>query len=173
VLLTRFSLSHTQARCGPAAPTHASPHCQASPKRSSRARFLSTTGSWSEWGGDTRGGRRERTLGELGIDTNPGATITELILEDEKAEGTIHLAFGTNTGFGGDNQASVHIDGLVRDAYVELAPNRLTRTGAERFSPCGFGRHIPCMTLVYVAGLATPTIKVEVDAWASASDPLA
>jgi 2-iminobutanoate/2-iminopropanoate deaminase len=30
------------------------------------------------------------------------------------------------------------------------------------------GAHTPCMTLIYVAGLATPEIKVEVDAWASA-----
>jgi 2-iminobutanoate/2-iminopropanoate deaminase len=27
--------------------------------------------------------------------------------------------------------------------------------------------HTPCMTLVYVAGLASPRLKVEVDAWAS------
>jgi len=31
--------------------------------------------------------------------------------------------------------------------------------------------HAPCMTLLYVAGLASPTIKVELDAWASASEP--
>ena len=30
--------------------------------------------------------------------------------------------------------------------------------------------HAPCMTLVYVAGLASPALKVEVDAWASADD---
>jgi 2-iminobutanoate/2-iminopropanoate deaminase len=35
------------------------------------------------------------------------------------------------------------------------------------------GTHTPCMTLIYVAGLATPEIKVEVDAWASASEPTA
>ena len=29
--------------------------------------------------------------------------------------------------------------------------------------------HTPCMTLVYVAGLAAPSLKVEIDAWASAS----
>jgi enamine deaminase RidA (YjgF/YER057c/UK114 family) len=29
------------------------------------------------------------------------------------------------------------------------------------------GGHAPCMTLIYVAGLASPAIKVEVDAWAS------
>jgi 2-iminobutanoate/2-iminopropanoate deaminase len=29
------------------------------------------------------------------------------------------------------------------------------------------GAHTPCMTLVVVAGLATPALRVEVDAWAS------
>jgi leucyl aminopeptidase (aminopeptidase T) len=88
-------------------------------------------GSAAEWLLETleAGGANGRTLGELGIGTNPGATISGLILEDEKAEGTIHLAFGTNTGFGGDNQASVHIDGLVRDASVELDGLALLREG--------------------------------------------
>lgn len=27
--------------------------------------------------------------------------------------------------------------------------------------------HAPCMTLLYVAGLASPALKVEIDAWAS------
>lgn len=29
--------------------------------------------------------------------------------------------------------------------------------------------HAPAMTLLYVAGLASPTLKVEIDAWASAA----
>lgn len=28
--------------------------------------------------------------------------------------------------------------------------------------------HIPCMTVLYVAGLASPALKVEIDAWACA-----
>jgi len=28
------------------------------------------------------------------------------------------------------------------------------------------GDHQPCMTVIYVAGLASPTLKVEIDAWA-------
>jgi enamine deaminase RidA (YjgF/YER057c/UK114 family) len=28
--------------------------------------------------------------------------------------------------------------------------------------------HMPCMTVLYVAGLASPAIKVEIDAWACA-----
>ena len=30
--------------------------------------------------------------------------------------------------------------------------------------------HQPCSTLVYVAALASPTLKVEIDAWASRAD---
>ena len=75
------------------------------------------------------GGPNGRTIAELGIGTNPGATITGVILEDEKAEGTVHFAFGTNTSFGGANQASVHIDGLVREATVELDRRPALRDG--------------------------------------------
>jgi leucyl aminopeptidase (aminopeptidase T) len=75
------------------------------------------------------GGENGRTIAELGIGTNPGATITGAILEDEKAEGTVHLAFGTNIGMGGANLASVHIDGLVRQAEVELDGRTVLRDG--------------------------------------------
>jgi leucyl aminopeptidase (aminopeptidase T) len=75
------------------------------------------------------GGENGRTLAELGIGTNPGAKISGQILEDEKVEGTVHFAFGTNTSFGGDNQATVHIDGLVRNATVELDGRFTLRDG--------------------------------------------
>lgn len=29
-----------------------------------------------------------------------------------------------------------------------------------------FGGHLPCTTLIYVVALATPALKVEIDAWA-------
>jgi 2-iminobutanoate/2-iminopropanoate deaminase len=32
------------------------------------------------------------------------------------------------------------------------------------------GYHTPCMTLLFVVGLATPRLKVEIDAWASSAD---
>ena len=57
---------------------------------------------------------------QLGIGTNPAAILTGKILEDEKVEGTAHLAFGTNTGIGGENEASVHIDGLIKLPTIEL-----------------------------------------------------
>jgi enamine deaminase RidA (YjgF/YER057c/UK114 family) len=33
------------------------------------------------------------------------------------------------------------------------------------------GGHAPCMTLIYVSGLASPAVKLEVDAWASTDSP--
>jgi leucyl aminopeptidase (aminopeptidase T) len=88
-------------------------------------------GGAADWLSETldAGGTTGRVIAELGIGTNPGATITGLILEDEKVEGTIHLAFGTNTGIGGENESSVHIDGLVRDPTVELDGRVVMRDG--------------------------------------------
>jgi leucyl aminopeptidase (aminopeptidase T) len=95
-------------------------------------RAVSATGGLAaEWLLETldAGGDNGRTIAELGIGTNPVATITGAILEDEKAEGTVHFAFGTNSGIGGANQASVHIDGLVRGAQVELDGRPILRGG--------------------------------------------
>jgi leucyl aminopeptidase (aminopeptidase T) len=88
-------------------------------------------GAAAAWLAETldAGGATGRVIAELGIGTNPGATITGLILEDEKVEGTIHFAFGTNTGIGGENESSVHIDGLVRDPTVELDGAVVMRDG--------------------------------------------
>ena len=36
-----------------------------------------------------------------------------IILEDEKVYGTVHIAFGTNTSFGGTNKADCHMDGII------------------------------------------------------------
>lgn len=53
------------------------------------------------------------TLGELGIGTNEKAVLNGVILEDEKVYGTVHIAFGTNTSFGGTNKAECHMDGII------------------------------------------------------------
>lgn len=51
-----------------------------------------------------------RTIGELGIGTNPMASLTGVILEDEKIFGSVHVAFGTNISFGGTVKVFSHID---------------------------------------------------------------
>jgi leucyl aminopeptidase (aminopeptidase T) len=52
-------------------------------------------------------------IGELGIGINPAARVTGIMLEDEKAVGTIHVAFGNNKEMGGQNRSRTHRDFLV------------------------------------------------------------
>lgn len=52
-------------------------------------------------------------VAELGIGTNDEAILSGVILEDEKLYGTVHVAFGTNTSFGGTNKADCHYDGII------------------------------------------------------------
>jgi leucyl aminopeptidase (aminopeptidase T) len=66
------------------------------------------------------GGTHGRSIAELGIGTNPGAHLCGLVAIDEKVLGTGHLAFGTSASFGGVNQASVHIDGMIRNPTIDL-----------------------------------------------------
>lgn len=54
-----------------------------------------------------------KLIGELGIGLNAGARITGNMLEDEKALGTAHIAFGNNEDFpGGKNRSRIHRDYL-------------------------------------------------------------
>lgn len=64
---------------------------------------------------------RNASLGELGIGTNNKANICGIILEDEKVYGTVHIAFGTNTSFGGAIKADCHMDGVILnpDLYID------------------------------------------------------
>jgi leucyl aminopeptidase (aminopeptidase T) len=97
----------------------------------SGGRLVDTHGAVGEWLAATldAGGENGRALAELGIGTNPAARLTGNILEDEKALGTIHLAFGTSVGIGGVNRSSVHIDGLVLRPTVELDGRVLLEDG--------------------------------------------
>jgi leucyl aminopeptidase (aminopeptidase T) len=70
-----------------------------------------------------------RTIAELGIGLNPKARLVGIMLEDEKAYRTAHIAFGSNIGMpGGVNQSTTHIDYLVHRptivARFENAPDR-------------------------------------------------
>lgn len=75
------------------------------------------------------GGEHGRSIGEVGIGTNPGAELCGLVAIDEKVLATAHLAFGTSASFGGVNQASVHIDGMIRNPTVELDGRALLKGG--------------------------------------------
>lgn len=69
------------------------------------------------------------TLCELGIGTNEAAILNGIILEDEKVYGTVHIAFGTNTSFGGVNKAECHMDGIVLRPTLYLDDIKVIENG--------------------------------------------
>jgi leucyl aminopeptidase (aminopeptidase T) len=85
-------------------------------------RLAGVEGEAAEWLLESldAGGEDGRELAELGIGVNPNAHLSGSTVVDEKALGTAHVAFGDNTGFGGTNEASVHIDVTMRAPMIEL-----------------------------------------------------
>lgn len=91
-------------------------------------------------GEDAEGPYRERlgilfarpengTIAELGIGTNEAAKLCGIILEDEKLYGSVHVAFGTNTSFGGITLADCHYDGIVLRPTLYLDDECVIRDG--------------------------------------------
>lgn len=82
----------------------------------------------------TLGDQDGRQLAEFGIGTNHKARIIGIVLEDEKAFGTIHLAFGSNITFGGTIEAGVHIDLIVNKPDVFIDDVKILEKGSFIFS---------------------------------------
>ena len=59
-----------------------------------------------------------KNVAELGIGTNYKAKITGNVLEDEKAAGTCHIAFGNNKHFGGKVDVPFHVDVVVKNPTI-------------------------------------------------------
>jgi leucyl aminopeptidase (aminopeptidase T) len=74
-------------------------------------------------------GEDATSLAELGIGTNEKAILTGEILEDEKIQGTCHVAFGASAGIGGTVQVPVHLDCIVMKPTVELNGEAIIRGG--------------------------------------------
>jgi leucyl aminopeptidase (aminopeptidase T) len=68
-------------------------------------------------------------LAELGIGTNERAILTGEVLEDEKIQGTCHVAFGASAAIGGTVQVPVHLDCVVMKPTVELDGEAIVRDG--------------------------------------------
>jgi leucyl aminopeptidase (aminopeptidase T) len=65
-------------------------------------------------------GDNARNVAELGVGTNEKATVIGNILEDEKAIGTVHVAFGNNVSFGGTVDVPVHLDCIIQEPTLEI-----------------------------------------------------
>ncbi len=62
-----------------------------------------------------------KIIGELGIGLNPGAKLSGILLEDEKALDTAHIAFGNNTDMdGGQNKSKTHRDFLFYKPTLKI-----------------------------------------------------
>jgi hypothetical protein len=58
-------------------------------------------------------------IAELGIGFNPTVAPRGHVMLDEKAANTAHVAIGRNTGaYGGDNEASIHVDCIFSEPHV-------------------------------------------------------
>jgi leucyl aminopeptidase (aminopeptidase T) len=88
-----------------------------------RGRIVDAAGEAAEWLLETLDAGRlggGRTIAELGVGVNPGAHVVGTTILDEKARGTVHVAFGTNVSFGGANDAGVHIDAVLLKPAIHL-----------------------------------------------------
>ncbi|MDI2587610.1 aminopeptidase [Psychrobacillus sp. NEAU-3TGS] len=83
-------------------------------------RLVNATGSQGKQLLEILGEDNGRIIAEFGIGTNKKARLTGNILEDEKVFGTVHIAFGSNKSFGGENEAGVHIDCLIKDPIITI-----------------------------------------------------
>jgi hypothetical protein len=71
-----------------------------------------------------KGSSKFRNIAELGIGTNDRAKRPDNILESEKILGTVHIALGDNSTFGGKVKTPFHQDFVVFDPTVVLLKGR-------------------------------------------------
>lgn len=70
-----------------------------------------------------------KIVGEFGIGTTPNLKLTGELLNDEKVEGTIHIAFGdsySSDGSGGENNCDAHTDCMITAPTVDMTINGKT-----------------------------------------------
>ena len=66
-----------------------------------------------------KAGELGTNLAELGVGTNEQATLTGIVLEDEKMLGTVHIAFGASMAIGGTVSVPVHLDSVIVEPTLQ------------------------------------------------------
>lgn len=78
-----------------------------------------------------------KKIAEFGFGTNPEATLIGNVLQDEKVLGTVHIAFGDNTFYVGDNQRSnpcdIHWDTVCESPTVWFDNKKVLDAGKPVF----------------------------------------
>lgn len=80
-----------------------------------------------------KAGNEAYRMAELGIGTNPNAIVTGNVLEDEKVLGTVHLAVGNDITYGGSNNVSLHLDGVMYAATVYIDGKKIINQGKHEY----------------------------------------
>ena len=75
-------------------------------------------------------------VAEFAVGLNPKAKLVGKIIEDEGTYGTGHFALGNNTGFGGMNRSSLHLDLVYRNPTILFDGEPLMVKG-ELLGPLG------------------------------------
>ncbi|RMF06911.1 hypothetical protein D6764_01080 [Candidatus Woesearchaeota archaeon] len=87
------------------------------------AKYLEESLRWAEENSSRPYGIRR--FAELGIGTNPKASIVGPTVINEKALGTAHIAIGSNYWFGGSIYAPIHLDHVFKNPVIEADGERV------------------------------------------------
>jgi leucyl aminopeptidase (aminopeptidase T) len=76
-----------------------------------------------------RHGRCSKVLSEIGVGMNPNSLFIGNILEDSKAQGTVHIGFGDNSTFGGKVHCDTHSDGVLLHPTLTVGKMKVIEDG--------------------------------------------
>lgn len=76
-----------------------------------------------------KAGKNSKTIAEFAIGANKRAKPIGKVLNDEKAYGTCHFAFGDNISLGGKNRSNVHLDGVVNKPTIWFDDKLIMKDG--------------------------------------------
>jgi leucyl aminopeptidase (aminopeptidase T) len=74
-------------------------------------------------------GKLAFNVAELGIGTNDKAQVIGNVLEDEKAIGTVHIAFGDNKSMGGTVRVASHLDAVIMKPTIYVDDSLIMERG--------------------------------------------